>query len=43
MTTSEAYGSDMRGTAKVDTKLEVVVIPVSPAGPADAQIRNLPG
>ena len=43
MTTSEDYSSDMSGTAKVDTKLEVVVIPVSPAGPADAQIRNLRG
>jgi catechol 2,3-dioxygenase-like lactoylglutathione lyase family enzyme len=29
MTTSENHGSDMSGTAKVDTKLEVVVIPVS--------------
>ena len=43
MTTSEDRSSDMSGTAKVDALLEVVVIPVSPTGPTNAQIRNLPG
>jgi hypothetical protein len=43
MTTSEDHSSDMSGTAKVDTKLEVMVIPVSLAGPTDAQMGSLPG